>query len=719
MYPGILGGSKKNITIQQAPNNPDKLHVNYGMMPLYEVSSDKNAIDYRLMVASLFNQGFKKKEIVESCGVSYLTVRKWAKALETIDDPEKLIVELQGNKQLKKLTPEIIGYIRGRFRHLYQTSRKGYNTQIREEIQQTYHIRLTPEMIRIHTKDIREEITQKEALSDKGTPPIEEYLETPFTTRIKVQKEHFSYAGICAMFPWISRLLEGLEALGSPDGYPVSVKKMVFLWLIQTLLGAKNLEQARYLDQKSLGYLCDMKMSPCVKVMRSYLRAYSQSGLSESITTLLKENMMQFIPKSDDYYIDGHFLPYYGEAEILKGWCSKRHLSMKGNVHYFIHNQGGDPLYFELHDNFLDFRTILKRFTQMIAEGRNREPFWIIYDRGGFGVEVFQSIADNDGYFVTWEKGFTAPPTVSFPRSMKLKRCKNELDPTEVIHIEYAVETYKVKETMVRRILIKCSNKKDKEKISSILSNDFQSTAPDLIRKILRRWCQENDFKMEDTHFGIGGITSYATIDYKDIEDILEDKEVKTGEYKALTRTIQELKQRRDDYCKKLGRTIAKHAVRKELSSARLTRDSRMNLEQIEVLDKEIKSFQEERKTVNKTIRKIDRCIKEGSQRKDFGAKFLMDSVKVAARNAYYDLAREFLQIYANRRDYHAVLRHLLRQSGNLVFDPQDGLKVQIRSFGPDALQAACRELLAMINQENPAFINGKDCKFQLELVNS
>jgi uncharacterized protein YerC len=719
MYPGILGGSKKNITIQQSPHNPDKLHVSYGVMPLFEVSSDKNAIDYRLMVASLFKQGFKKKEIVESCGVSYLTVRKWAKALETIADPEKLIVELQGNKQLKKLTPEIIGYICGRFRHLYQISRKGYNTQIREEIQQTYNITLTPEMIRIHTKAIREEIRHKEALLDKGIPPIEEDFETPFTTRIKVQKEHFSYAGICAMFPWISKLLEGLESLDSPDGYPVSVKKMVFLWLIQILLGAKNLEKARYLDQKSLGYLCDMKMSPCVKVMRNYLRQYCQSGVSARITDLLKENMIQFIPRSDDYYIDGHFLPYYGDAEILKGWCSKRHLSMKGNVHYFIHNQAGDPLYFELHDNFLDFRTILKRFTRMIAGVRNKEPFWIIYDRGGFGVEVFQSIANNDGYFVTWEKGFTPPPTVSFPRSMKLKRCKNELEQTKVILIDYTVETHKVKETTVRRILIKCANKKGKEKISSILSNDFTSTAPDLIRKILRRWCQENDFKMEDTHFGIGEITSYATIDYKDIADVLEDKEVKTGEYKALTKTIQELKQRRDECCKKLGRTIAKHAVRKELSATRLDRNSRMILECIEQYDKDIKSVQEERKTVNKTIKKIDRCIKEGSQRNDFGAKFLMDSVKVAARNAYYNAAKEFLQIYANRRDYHTVLRHLLRQSGYLVFDPQEGLKVQIRSFGPDSVQAACRELVGMINKENPAFINGTNLAFKLELVNS
>ena len=719
MYPDILGGSKKNITIQQSPHDPKKIQISYGVLPLFEVSSDKRAIDYRLMVANLFLNGVKKKEIVERLGVSYVTARKWANVVKTTDDPEKLLKELQGNSRLKKLSSEIIGYIRGRFKHLYPTGKKGYNVQIREEIQKAFHITLTPEMIRLHTKDIREEIAQEEALSRKEISPIEETYENPFTTHIKVRKEYFPYAGICVIFPWISKLLEGFEEFSSPDSLPVSVKKMVFLWVIQILLGAKNLEQSRYLDQKSLGYLCGMKTSPTVKIMRNYLHQYCQSGLSKSITDQLEENMLQFIPRSDDYYIDGHFLPYYGEAEILKGWCSKRHLSMKGNVHYFIHNSTGDPLYFELHDTFFDFRTILKRFVRMIAQVSDGEPFWIIYDRGGFGVDVFQSITDNDGYFVTWEKGFKAPSTVSFPRSMKLKQYKNELEPTKIITIDYTVETYQVKQTRLRRILIQCPNTKGKEKISSILSNDFQSTAPDLIRKILRRWPQENDFKMEDTHFGIGKITSYATIDYKNIKDILEDKEVKTGEYKALTKTILELKQKRDECCKELGRKISQHAVKKELSSARLDRVSQRILERIAHLDKEIKSVQEERKTVNKTMKKIDRCIKDGSRRKDFGTKFLMDSIKVATRNAYYHAAREFLQIYENRRDYHTVMRHLLKQSGYLVFDPEEGITVQIRSFGPDAVQAACKELLQMINQENPVFINGTDVSFRLELVNS
>src|SRR4030043_1190168 len=180
MFPGILGSSKKNITVHPSPVNPDRLQVSYGFIPLYEASADKNSIDYRIMVANLFLQGIKKKDLVEQFGVTYVTLQKWAHAVQTITDPEKLKEALQGNKQLKKLNNEIIGYIRGRFRHLYPTSRKGYNTQIREEVLKAYDIRLTPEMIRVHTKDIREEITQQEALGGTGPSTIEEDFASPF-----------------------------------------------------------------------------------------------------------------------------------------------------------------------------------------------------------------------------------------------------------------------------------------------------------------------------------------------------------------------------------------------------------------------------------------------------------------------------------------------------------------------------------------------------------
>ena len=134
MVPGILGGSKENIEITPSPHEPEKIQVSYGMMPLYEVSADKNAIDFRLMVANLFLRGVKKKEIVERFGVTYVTARKWAEVVESTEDYEELVSKLQGNKRLKKLSPEIIGFIRGRFKALYLKSRKGYNTKIREEV---------------------------------------------------------------------------------------------------------------------------------------------------------------------------------------------------------------------------------------------------------------------------------------------------------------------------------------------------------------------------------------------------------------------------------------------------------------------------------------------------------------------------------------------------------------------------------------------------------
>ena len=51
---------------------------------------------------------------------------------------------------------------------------------------------------------------------------------------------------------------------------------------------------------------------------------------------------------------------------------------------------------------------------------------------------------------------------------------------------------------------------------------------------MFRRWLQENDFKYLDKHFGMNQITSYASVSYKDLKDQVEDKQMKSGEYKAL-----------------------------------------------------------------------------------------------------------------------------------------------------------------------------------------
>ena len=57
-----------------------------------------------------------------------------------------------------------------------------------------------------------------------------------------------------------------------------------------------------------------------------------------------------------------------------------------------------------------------------------------------------------------------------------------------------------------------------------------------IVTLLFNRWIQENSFQYLDRHFGLLQITSYASENYKDIEQTLVDRWVDSPEYRELKR---------------------------------------------------------------------------------------------------------------------------------------------------------------------------------------
>ena len=76
----------------------------------------------------------------------------------------------------------------------------------------------------------------------------------------------------------------------------------------------------------------------------------------------------------------------------------------------------------------------------------------------------------------------------------------------------------------------------------AILSDVKQREAKEIIVLILSRWLQENDFKYLDKHFGINQITSYGIIEYEELRQSVEDRQVRSAQLKALQKRRGELK---------------------------------------------------------------------------------------------------------------------------------------------------------------------------------
>ncbi|MBF0121680.1 MAG: hypothetical protein HQK79_22845 [Desulfobacterales bacterium] len=101
-------------------------------------------------------------------------------------------------------------------------------------------------------------------------------------------------------------------------------------------------------------------------------------------------------------YIDGHFIPYYGNEKVRPGYYTQRDEMMPGQTEMFVHDSHGRIVYFEIQEGKGDLKEMMLRMSQEWSMYIGGAFPLIITDRESWGVEHFISMK---GYrFVTWEK---------------------------------------------------------------------------------------------------------------------------------------------------------------------------------------------------------------------------------------------------------------------------------------------------------------------------
>jgi hypothetical protein len=322
-------------------------------------------------------------------------------------------------------------------------------------------------------------------------------------------------------------------------------KSYVIGWLVAVLLGAKNIEQSKLLNYKSLNLLFDtLEHNPYVQ--RKRLKEFATES---NVNQLLSFNAeLVGIDKHSDFYYDPHTKHYTGLLKILKSWCSKVRIADKVINSDFIHTTNGFPVYLNNGDTFDDMRV---RFFKDIDAFRKvskipeNKAITMCIDRGIFASEVFDKIIKMKNlHIVTWEKGYKKDmwnEKQEIKTGIIIKERNNKRD---TLLISYQYQEYKWrKNDKIRQLIVKLPEKKGKGFIEvSILTDDFLRDAEQIINFILERWIQENNFKYLIAHFGIDQITSYLFNEYKDIEHTITDKQHINGEYKALTKELGKIR---------------------------------------------------------------------------------------------------------------------------------------------------------------------------------
>jgi len=721
----ILGTDKRNPCFTVFRNGADGLLLFYGGELLETLPDDREHAQYKLMVATLYNAGVNSRSLQETFQVAPKTMRCWGQALES-GDPMELARVLAGRQAKRKLTPEIQAYAKMRFSHVYPENRRSYSQVIRKEIEEVFGVELSAESLRPIFGALREPVAEDgEAGVEKGetscdapdagnAEPDDLDRETgakrldepgsdenPYRKRSPLLMEQeqrnirFNHHLGVLLFSPVLLLVERVD-----EAFGWLLKQ----WLCSILLGALNVEQSKLLDLDGLAQVIG-RTQKSRHPQRRLLAGMATTSTADQLYKLNAE--LVGADSCNDFYYDPHTKQYTGGMKILKGWCGSRHFADKALHMDFIHTADGHPVYVSYDDNYADLRgryaTVISAMRSALKMDAARE-LTLVFDRGIYGQETFGKIIEDPAlHIVTWEKNYRQEPWDAAAKTehYTMHRPRNRANDLKTYSFEYQTESWS-KNTAMRLIRVRATNPAKRTIELGILTDHTERPAHELIWLMFHRWLQENDFKYMEKHFGINQITSYASHSYKDLEKNLEDRQIKSGEYKALQKECAQLR-------KKLKTEL--------YNEHRHPRKSTPRTQRIQTLSAADEALARKMEETDHEASRLDTLI-EGQYRKlNTDSKKLYDALKLIARNAFYKALAPFKEAYDNYRDDHVIFRNLTRAPGLLTQTGSEQKAIlHPTAPHPPARRKLIEELLDQLNQIGLTLPDGSGHPIQLEL---
>jgi hypothetical protein len=525
---------------------------------------------------------------------------------------------------------------------------------------------------------------------------------------------------------------------------------MLKQWLACLFLGAVNIEQTKYLNWNDLNEL----LGPVVRSPKTQRRQLTQSAQEATVKALFVLNARRLGAQANaDLYLDPHTKHYTGMQEVLKGWCPGIGHADKALHCDFLHTVRGEPLYFEITDNYDDLR---ERLPGLLKRGRQTldwpldKVLTLIVDRAVFGLETFAKIqADPALHLITWEKGYQADgswPAEKASGKMVIERSRNRANDKRIYRFEYIDEGWS-RQAGMRRLRVRATNPQGRRVELAILTDDLERAAVQIIGLMFQRWLQENDFKYQIKHFGLNQIVSYQVVPYEPLVKQLIDRQVESEAYRVLAdqrRGLQRVqghwlveqersarhaaaRQKRLEQLAGVGMTgqapeftVEQEQERKKLMAAQtrhqITSQSRKT--KIVALNEKLAALEVQIAKTQKEVSRLTLLVAQNKVRLDSRNKRLMDVLKVIARNAFYKALAPFKQDYDNYRDDHDHFRQLTRCGGVLQPDPsQVTAHLLPRVIYPKQLRKIIERYLEQVNQSEPKMPDGSERRLIFRLA--
>ncbi len=424
-------------------------------------------------------------------------------------------------------------------------------------------------------------------------------------------------------------------------------------------IGLRSIEAHKLVNSCDLGLLLGKTSSPDEASIRRRVKDIAKHRPAEDLIDYFANLFLTkgFIDP-EVFFIDGHFLPYYGLKALAKGYFTVRRLAMKGNEIYVVTDLSGKPLFFITEGCEIDFRPIILRAAEkVISLGINR-PL-LVFDRGGYGVHFFSQLVEKAD-FVTWAK---------YLKKQELK----DLEYTSCLKFKDKKYLIAEKQKQIRES-VSTAQKEGREEATSlgvrmvvfkeipngvpvaIYTNDQERPAGDIAYYMLHRWGESENFFKE--------IMSLYDFNYHpgyDINELEEQPLVNNPEIKTIKKTIKGIKEKIGKLVFEKQQTENKLKNRKDI---RLNKKSENLQKEIDEFNLELANFTVKLKEIPEKISITELLQDKLMNKAELEKKKLYDLIQMIAFHSREYLVDIFRSCYKDTRDIKQVLTKITKLPG-------------------------------------------------------
>jgi len=486
------------------------------------------------------------------------------------------------------------------------------------------------------------------------------------------------YAGAMLLYPFLDRLGVGdvLSALPAPAARRYDAPALVLASSFQFALGGSSLEQAKHLVPADAGALLGLSAFPSLRTLRPALAALAEASDPLLVQRSFATAMLQADEHPPElFYVDDHFVTYWGAQPVAKGYNIRRHLAEPGRDDTFVVDDRWRAICFDSGEPrglSVTLPGVLGELREIVGERR----VMLGFDRGGSYPKVFNQITAAGMEWVTWRRAPLVEPTVAPRRSWVQINGRRR----GYLLADEQLELKGYEHGPVRQL----SAYQHGKVVFQVLTCNHQLKGAPLVHRLKGRWCIENTNKYLEQHQGIHWLCTY------EMDEQQNTAKVKNPTRKTAREKVKAAETKLADAERAAGQAAAAHTG--ELDT--LT-------EQIEAAKVELEDARQALAPIPAKLpaNQLDPNAKRATPR--LARRALQMVCRLLAYNAELDLARRLDTYLSDPDEYRAITRNLLHLGGTITYG-RKAITVTLERPHPPRVARALALLIDELNTHPP-----------------